>query len=90
MRAVDYYLESLNGWQRENAKAYMCDSYTAFNRGECTDCGENGEKCVYLDSQIDQQIQDTNATQGQRFFVATDGEEPYLSKWENSKFQLSW
>lgn len=82
-RAVDFYMSSLLH-QNPAPKGYLCDNYDDFKAGKCTDCGANGEKCAILGSRTEEwrkSVANNLGSGGKRFFLTTDGDDPYFSEY---------
>ena len=82
MRAVDFYMESINN-QKANPKAYMCEDYEQFRAGKCAECGNNNEKCVTMGTGVldyKERVKDLSYSTGRRFFMTTDSEQPFFKK----------
>ena len=79
MRSFNYYIASMNFTQYK-PMAYQCSDYEAFLRGECTDCGAQGEKCAIFGEEAISSSKFKNLTMGKRFYLMTTNDYPYFSR----------
>lgn len=57
--------------------AFECDSYEKFQRGECSDCGEDSSKCAPMGEPADRWTGKRDASQQHRMYLHTRAEPPY-------------
>lgn len=72
-------METLRSDDHPTPRGYICDSYEAFIAGECTECGNSGEKCAVMGLRASEYY-DAHHPTGMvgRFFLNTGATPPYF------------
>ncbi|KAI7685837.1 Pancreatic triacylglycerol lipase, partial [Sarcoptes scabiei] len=72
-RAIEFFKESMID-PESTPFAYACDSFEAFDRGECSECGLDGSRCTILGMMAQKYrsfIKNPDQTIGRRYFLTT-------------------
>lgn len=83
-RSIDYYTEAIflaKQAQGLSPMAIQCSDYDTFQNDQCSDCGENEEKCFFISPQsIDYTIKFPNwpVVAKEKFFISTNRQKPFF------------
>lgn len=80
-RAIDYFIESLklkNGFSEYQMIGYLCDSWTEFIKGICSDCLDG--KCAPMGIDAWKWSRFKNMNHSMKMYLQTADESPFLGK----------
>ncbi|XP_013791219.1 inactive pancreatic lipase-related protein 1-like [Limulus polyphemus] len=76
LRSIDYYIEAMDN-EKCTPVGVACESWKKYSDGECSDCGDTGQKCIMVGPQAETFREFKNDKKGKKFFFKTAPTKPY-------------
>jgi len=80
-RAIDYFVASIN--HDKIPVAYQCKDYDTFLKGQCAECGDNGDQCVKFGPGVEEWRKFRVTNKYVKMYLRTSGDPPYFRMYSN-------